>query len=261
MASTAVAQLFALGQLAAARGKLGPAHSRATQQEMAITTSIMTDPHSYGRVGTTVICVEDRLHRPDPRLAGGALALALMHNFLFEGRHLSANLQELKTQGFRLALHEDCGALNLVASLAVIGELANTDAEGYKLLSAIGVEVPLQVRQRISRWAQKFPADYVDRERSRSVVHEIDKVEGEHNAVAAAVSLEVGASFTAGPRLKQQTNGLLAFAFDPWVAHKSAQRIGVSRPDIAAAEALALVFTAQVFLTLGGPDLQVALHQ
>lgn len=261
MASTAVAQLFVLGELADARGKLGPAHSHATQVQMTTAQKIVTDPRSYGEVGGCVVCVEDRLHRLDPRLAGGALSLALMHNFVFGGGHLSTDLRELKVQGFRLALHEDCGALKLVVARIVMSQLSSTEASGYTLLGSLGVNVPLTVRRRIAEWARKFPADYVDLEATMKVVHEIDQVPGEHNAVFAAISLEDGVSFTGGPRLKRDTSGLLAFAFDPWVARRSAQRIAVAREDAVAAEALALLFTAQVLLTLGGPDLRLALHR
>lgn len=256
-----VAQLYVLGDLGDARGKLGPAHSRATKPQMMVAAGIVTDGSSYSsRLGNCVVCIEDRLHRPDPRLAGGALSLALMHNFIFGGTRLSRNLSELKAQGHRLALHEDCGALKLVAGV-VIDELSSVTARGYTPLKAMGVDVPTPTRQRIARWAKAFPRDYVDMDAALKVVHQVDPVPGQHNAVFAAISLEDGVSFTGGPRLKRETNGLLAFAFDPWVARRSAQRIAVSRDDAAAAEALALVFTAQIFLTLGGPDLRVALHR
>lgn len=260
MASTGVAQLLVLGELADARGKLGPAHSRATQAQMAVATGVVSDTTSYSsQLGGCVICVEDRLHLNFPRLAGGALSLALMHNLIFGGRHLSRNLRELKAQGFSLALHEDCGALKLVADL-VIGELSKTDARGYTLLSAMGVEVPASIRQRIAKYATTFPRDWVDLPEALKLVDRMDPVPGQHNAVFAAISREDGVSFTGGPRLKRETNGLLAFAFDPWVARREARRIAVSRDDAITAEMLALVFTAQVFLTLGGPDLRVALH-
>ncbi len=260
MASTTVAQLFVLGDLATTRGKLGPAHSHATSAQMAIATGIITDASSYSsKIGDTVICVEDRLHRLDPRLAGGALSLALIRNFVFGGRHLSEDLRELKALGFRLALHEDCGALKLVTGL-VIDELSKLDADGYTLLSAMGKNVPLAVRKRIAVWARSFPRDYVDIEAAMRVVHEIDPVPGRHNAVFAAVSEEDGVTFVGGPRLMRETKGLLAFGFDPWIARRSAQRIAVTRDDIQAGETLALLFTAQVFLALGGSDLRVALH-
>ena len=260
MASTTVAQLYTLGDLADARGKLGPAHSKATQAQMAVATSVVSDATSYSsQLDGCVACVEDRLHRNSPRLAGGALSLALMHHLIFGGAHLSDSLRELKAQGFRLALHEDCGALKLVAGL-VIDELSDTNARGYALLGAMGVDVPATIRRRIADWARAFPRDYVDMDEALKIVHEVDPVPGEHNAVFAAVSREDGVSFVGGPRIKRETNGLLAFAFDPWVARREAQRIGVSRDDQTAAEMLALLFTAQVFLTLGGPDLRVALH-
>lgn len=260
MASTAETQLAVLGELANARGKLGPNHSHATSAQMATATAIVTDRTSYGRVGTTVVCVEDRLHRLDPRLAGGALSLALMRNFLYGGRRLSADMRELRALDFRLALHQDCGALKLVSGV-VVSELGSTAAEGYVLLRAMGVNVPLAVRRRIAAWARTFPADYVDLDAARKLAHEVDSIQGEHNAVFAAVNLQEGVSFTAGPRLKRETGGLLAFAFDPWVARRVAARIAVNRDDAAAAETLALVFTAQVFLTLGGKDLRIALHR
>lgn len=260
VSTTDVAQLFVLGDLADARGKLGPAHSKATQPQMSAATAVVTDANSYSsHLGECVICVEDRLHRDNPRLAGGALSLALMHNFVFTGAHLSDNLRELKAQDMRLALHEDCGALKLVAGL-VIDELSSTNARGYALLGAMGVDVPAEIRRRIADWAHTFPRDYVDIDEALKIVHEVDPVSGEHNAVFAAVSREDGASFTGGPRLKRETNGLLAFAFDPWVARREAQRIAINRDDAIAAEMLALVFAAQVFLTLGGPDLRIAIH-
>ena len=260
MASTTVAQLFVLGRLAAARGKLGRTHSKATDSQMATARNIATDPHSYGRVGTTVICVEDRLHRPDPRLAGGALSLALMRNFLYHGSLLSGDLRELRALGFHLAFHMDCGALGLVAKGFIQRELASTNAEGYKVLEALGYNVPVEIRKRIAKWAQQLPDNYVDLEAAMAAADQIDQITGQHNAVLAAVSKEPGVSFTGGPRLKHETGGLLAFAFDPWVARLSARQIGVTRGEQAAAEALAQVFTAQVFLTLGGRDLLVAVH-
>jgi hypothetical protein len=261
MTSTAIAQLFVLGDLAAARGKLGPAHSRATSTQMAIATGIVTGASSYSnKIGNTVICVEDRLHRLDPRLAGGALSLALIRNFVFGGRRLSEDLRELKVLGFRLALHKDCGALKLVVGL-VTNELSKLDASGYTLLSAMGKDVPMSVRKRIAAWARVFPKDYADVEDAMKVVHEIDPVSGEHNAIFVAVSEEDGVSFVGGPRLKRETSGLLAFGFDSWAARRNARRIAVAREDIVAGEALALLFTAQVLLTLGGPDLRVGLHR
>ncbi len=261
MASTSVAQLYTLGDLATAQGTLGAAHSKATKSQMTVAAEIVTNPRSYGTVGTTVICVEDRLHRPDPRLAGGAVSLGLMHNFLYGGPLLSVNLRELKAQRIRLALHRDCGALKLVANGFVQRELSNVNAEGYKLLAAMGVDVPMNVRTRIAAWARNMPAEYVDLDTVMKTVNEIDEIEGAHNAVFAAVSMKDGVSFTGGPRLKRETNGLLSFAFDPWVARRVARQIGVARDDQAAAEVLALVFTAQVFLALGGSDLRVALHR
>jgi len=259
MGSTSEVQIFTLGDLAAAKGKLGAAHSRATNGQMATATTILTDPASYGSVGTTVICVEDRLHRFDPRLAGGALSLALMYNFMHGGTRLSQDLLELKARGFHLALHADCGALGLVAKDFVATELTNVNAEGYKLLASMGIKVPMAVRERIAAWARNLPAGYADVEAAQKAVDEIDQITGQHNAVFAAVSARNGRSFTGGPRLKAATNGLLSFAFDPWVAKPNAQRMGGTSDDQAVAETLALVFTAQVFLALGGPDLKVAL--
>ena len=261
MASTIPAQLFVLGDLADAKGKLGPAHSKATAAQMATATGIITDPRSYGRVGMTVSCVEDRLHRPDPRLAGGALCLGLVHNLIYGGKSLSSNLQALKAMAIRLALHDHCGALGLVADGFVQRELSRVNAQGYRLLGALGYNVPTQVRRRIAYWASWLPANYVDMDAVLKIVDEIDHVEGEHNAVSAAVSLESGVSFIGGPRLKHETGGLLSFAFDPWIAKPFASRIGATADDLTAAEALALVFTAQVFLALGGPDLWIALHR
>src|SRR5690242_3138994 len=89
MASSTVAQLYTLGDLADARGKLGPAHSKATQAQMAVATNIVSDGSSYSsQLDGCVACVEDRLHRNSARLAGGALSLALMRNLVFGGAHL-----------------------------------------------------------------------------------------------------------------------------------------------------------------------------
>jgi len=260
MATTFPAQFATLGKFATAKGQLGAVRSGATERQMAIVTDILTDPDSFGPVGTTVICVEDRLHRPDPRLAGGALSLALMYNFVSGGTLLSADLRKLKAEGFRLALHRDCGALGLVATGFVATELSNVNAEGYKLLGAMGYDVPATIRRQIAEWARKLPANYVDRDAAMAIVDEIDDVEGQHNAVAAAMSMEDGVSFIGGPRLKRETGGLLSFGFDPWIAERSARRLA-DGDKRAVARTLALVFTAQVFLTLGGPDLRIALHR
>lgn len=228
---------------------------------MDTATTIVTDSSSYGRVGTTVVCVEDRLHRLDPRLAGGALSLALMRNLLYGGSLLSEDLRDLKARGFRLALHDDCGALALVAKGFVASQLSDVNAEGYKLLAAMGYDVPMNVRKRIALWARNLPASYVDLETGMKFVDELDQIVGAHNAVFAAVSQKEGVSFIGGPQFKKQTHGLLSFVFDPWAARSNARRMTDSQDDASAAETLALLFTAQVFLTLGGPDLRIALHR
>jgi len=261
MTSTRIAQVHTLGNLAPAKGKLGPAHSRATSAQMQTGTRIVTSPANYTRqLGMSVVCVEDRLHRLDPRLAGGGVALGLMNNLIYGGSRLSRDFGELKAQGIRVVIHDDCGAFKL-APTVIKSKLSDVNADGYQLLASMGVDVPMGIRKRIATWAVGLPKDYVDTETARAVADEIDQVQGEHNAVFAAVSLEDGVSFAGGPLLKRETKGLLSFVFDPWVARRMAQRITVSRDDATAAEILALVFTAQVFLTLGGPDLKVAVHQ
>lgn len=266
MASKPATRLFTLGNLATARGKLGIAHSHATIDQMSAAAGIVTDPRNYSKVGTTVVCVEDRLDRPDSRLAGGALSLALMRNLLYDGLLLSEDLRDLKARDFHLALHADCGALGLVAQGFISSQLSNVNAEGYKLLDAMGYDVLMSVRKRIAEWANKLPTGYVDLEAAMKFVDEFDQVRGQHNAVFASVSREKGIGFVGGERLKRTTNGLLTFTFTPWAAIQNAERLvgartAEARQDVLAAEALALLFTAQVFLTLGAPDLRVALYR
>jgi len=228
--------------------------------------AIAVDPSSYSqKLEGCVICVEDRLYpngqrKQAPRLAGGALALGLMRNLIFGGALLSQDLQELRSLGLYVALHDDCGALRLAPEL-IPAELSHINAGGYRLLEALGLRIPMLVRQRIAEWARRVPKDYVDTAAAMQVVNEVEPTVGTHNAVLAAVSLVSGESFVAGPRLFTDTGGLTGFAFDPWVAERDGHRIAVSQDDAAAAAALAQVFTAQVLLTLGGQDLQVVLHR
>lgn len=288
MASTRTAQVITLGDIAYARGRLGPAHSHATSDQIRLVTELVTASSSYrARLESCVICVEDRLdvngyRKHAARLAGGALSLALMYNFyLFligakvEGRRLSDDLRALHELGLYLVLHDDCGALKLVANVIKgfvpqdgKGEfkgLADMHAEGYKLLAAIGRNVTPKVREDIAAWAKRFPKNYVDvsprQALEMGIIDEVEHIVDEHNAVIAAVSLADGESFTAGPELDERAGGLKAFAFDVWAALRAAHRITVSREHAGATDALALVFTAQVFLVLGGPDLLVSVHR
>jgi hypothetical protein len=209
--------------------------------------------------------MEDRLG-PDgsrmhaPRLAGGALSLALMHNFLYGGATLSGNLRELRRLGHYLVFHEDCGALALGAML-VRGRLVNPAASGYGVLGGLGIGAPPVLRRRIVEWARNLSVDYFDVPRAIRVVSEVEQIAGQHNAVEAVVSHRDGYSFVAGPQLATRTNGLLAFAFDPWVARRKAREIGVSAIDQAAAALLSQVFTAEALLQLGGSDLRVTVHR
>lgn len=260
MATTASTTFYQLGDLAEAQGALGPLHSHATEQQMRTGVEVVTDPGSYtSELGDEVCCVEDRLHLALPRLAGGGLSLALMRNFLFGGARLSRDIELLRALGFRVILHDDCGALKLVVPV-VKEKLSRVDAESYRALEALGIKVPMNIRQRIATWALSLPVDYVDADKARTLVDRVDSVEGSHNAVFAVVGTLDGESFIGGPRLSRETDGLLAFVFSPWVARRSATRMTESEADAAAAEVLALVFTAQVLLTLGGRDLRVAVR-
>lgn len=260
--TTVVAQSFLLGDLAKARGKLGPAYSHATPAQIGVAAGIVGNPANYSKqLESAIICVDDRLHRRASRLAGGALCPALMRNFLYRGTLLSQDLRELKKQGFPFPLwfHEDCGALGLAPTL-IPDELSDVNAEGYKLLGRLGVTVPMPIRYRIARWATTVNPRYFDIEKALKVADGVDKVHGSHNAAFAVIDTRDGESFIGGPELSDATGGLLAFVCTPWVAIRSARKMAVPRSDQEAAAALALVFTAQVFLTLGGPDLRVALR-
>src|SRR6266496_3830760 len=151
MAGIPSAQTYLLSNLAPTRGQLGPDHSHATPAHMDTAIAIAVDPSSYSqKLEGCVICVEDRLYpngqrKQAPRLAGGALALGLMRNLIFGGALLSQDLQELRSLGLYVALHDDCGALRLAPEL-IPAELSHINAGGYRLLEALGLRIPMMVR-------------------------------------------------------------------------------------------------------------------
>jgi hypothetical protein len=266
MASVTTTGFTKLGSIVTPRGVLGEAHSRATSDQMGVVAEVIGAPSSFStELQNCVICVEDRFG-PDgtrmhaPRLAGGALALGLMWHFLYGGDHLSDCLGELKKLGFYLVLHEDCGALKLAPTL-VPERLSDPEADGYKVLQKLGLVTDTDARTLISAWAKHLPEGFFDIDECRKVVDEVEDIVGEHNAVAAVVSLKTGESFVGGPTLSERTNGLLAFAFDPWAARVNGQRMGVALAKTQAAIRLGQVFTAEVLLQLAGPDLSIVVHE
>jgi hypothetical protein len=265
MTSITGTRLLQLGKLATARGTLGPRHSRATPHQMEVARRIITDPTSYTtHLKRGVICIEDRLNADGQRmhaarLAGGALSVCLMHNLLYGGAHLSDNAAELRKLRHRLVFHNDCGALG-IASMLIHERLTSPNAAGYTFLRHLGVEVPEAARERIAAWASGVPDDFIDADRTLAKADEVEDTVGEHNAVLVAVSKRNGEAFVAGPRLSDETDGLLAFAFTPWAAVRAGNALGVTRDEQKAAALLAQVFTAEALLELCNSDLQVAVR-
>lgn len=212
-------------------------------------------PYTNGHV----ICVDDRLSGA-AGLAGGALSLAFMHNYLFGGRSLSYALGCLRSLGTHLSFHEQCGALELAINGLVQQHLTNVNADGYKVLKALGYNVPAAIRRSIAAWARALPANFVDLNESMSAVREILGVSGPHLAGFVGVSLVKGHGFTAHHELKRET-GMLAFRFDPTVAFREAGCIIAGRAKANEAAYLALVFTAEVLLELTGPELVVGVYK
>ena len=266
MASTTFAQQVTLGDIAVTHGGLGPKHAHAAQDQLENAIRILSDNSSYSAdLENCVICVDDRLspnglRKHAPRLAGGALSLGLMYHLLYDGDTLSDCLRELKRLGFYLVMHNDCGALQLAPSL-IPERLSNIEADGYKMLEALGLETDDSLRRRIATWASSLSKDFFDVDESKRIVDEVEDVTGRHNAVAAAVSLRDGESFVASPELSEQTGGLLAFAFDPWAAKLNGVRIGVALEESAAAERLGQLLTAEVLLQLADVDLNIIIHE
>lgn len=253
-------QVFRLGDLAPARGNLDPTSLKACENKVAQGSKLMGLSSSYTPYASRrVICVDDRLSGA-AGLAGGALSLAFMHNYLFGGRVLSYALRCLRSLGTHLSFHEQCGALELAMSGLVQKHLTNVNADGYKILRALGYNAPMAVRRSIAAWAGALPANFVDRNESMSVAREILGVSGPHLAGFVGVSLVRGHGFTALSELKRET-GMLAFRFDPTVAFREASRITAEHAKASEAAYLALVFTAEVLLELTGPELIVGVYK
>jgi hypothetical protein len=257
---------LALGQLAQARGQLGPTNFGASQQQMdAVRTEVSADANYSDRLLNEVICIDDRLDANGerlvaPRLAGGGLSLALMYQMMQGGLVLSTDLAELLRLGVCTATHSGgCAALKL-APLLVPKRLSDPDADGYGLLESLGIAAPRDRRCAIARWASTLPQGYFDVKAVENF-GQSEQLVGEHKAVGAAVCMRSGHSFVGGPSISRATGGLLAFAFDPWVAETQAAKIGAlchAGSEVQAVSALlAQVFTAEVMLELGGSDLLV----
>lgn len=266
MASTTSTRRVTLGDVTTACGALGPKHAGATPEQIQTADRILQDHTSYStELENCVICVDDRLgldrrRKQAPHLGGGALTLGLMYHLLYGGNKLSDCLRELKRLGFYLVMHNDCGALQLAPSL-VPEYLSSIEADGYKVLEALGLETDAPLRRRIAVWASSLPKDFFDVDESKRIVDEVEDVIGQHNAVAVAVSLRDGESFVAGPELGAQTEGLRAFAFDPWAAKRAGIRMGVALEESMAAERLGQLFTAEVLLQLAAADLEIVVHK
>jgi len=205
-----------------------------------------------------VICVDDRLNGA-AGLAGGALSLAFMQNYLFGGRLFSHALHYLQALGIYLSIHDNCGALVLAGDGLVQRVLTDVRAHGYRFLEALGLTVPMSIRRNIAAWAHNLPADFVDLGESKKVVKEVRSVSGPHLAGFVGVSLVDGYGFTAHDELKCET-GMLAFRFDPTAAFREVRRVVTEGARAREAAYLALVFTTEVLLELTGPDLVVGVY-
>lgn len=247
-------QVFRLGDLAPARGSLDHVNLGVHHHKVARGTELMSVPTSYTPyIHSHVICIDDRLHGA-AGLAGGALSLALMHNYIFGGRLLSQALLGLLELGTYLSFHEQCGALELASSGFIQYRLTNVWASGYTVLERLGYTVPMAIRRNIARWVRELPARFIDLDKSMSMAGEILGVSGDHITGFAGISLIAGYGFTAHNELRRAT-GMNAFRFDPAVAFREARRIAPGRTIAREAAYLALVFTTEVLLELGGPEL------
>lgn len=255
---------FWLGCAANARGKLGVKTLGATDKQMAAVKRYLSSPTSYSDMGlrNEVICIDDRLSVSGdrlraPRLAGGGLCLVLMHDLWDGGSHrLGVDLSQLRHEGFLLATHGNgCGALKAAPQL-VPARLVNPDAQGYALLRAMGIDTPDRHCARIARWAFSINERSFDSINAKGFT-DSEPLVGGHRAVGAAVCKRDGYTFVSEPQLAQASDGLLVFAFDPWAADRAADRMDASQDTRAAMALLGKVFTAEVLLELGGPDLLV----
>ena len=258
---TAFTRVTDLGELAEARGTFQPSAYTVESPDTAIPAGklVLTQPRNFIRVDedTTlgVSCMDDRLRSPF-RLAGGALSLALMLHFLTREGRFSANLRSLKSLGFYLKLHEDCGALALW--LQLVRQLTDVNAEGYKVLAATGIEVTMPERKEIAAWAATLTADYLDLDAAITVIDEFEPSGGTHMAGYGLIIDRDQTVFDGRAEL-ERLSGLKTFGITTWVARSAAARMTNNAQHARLAAILAQLFSAQALLALGGPGLITAL--
>jgi hypothetical protein len=259
MSRMSASRVFRLGDLAPARGTLDPLNLEAHEDKITRGAELIGHPASYTPYGHDgVICVDDRLSGA-AGLAGGALSLAFMHNYLFGGTLLSHSLHQLQAIGTRLSFHDNCGALELATSGLIQRHLTDVRADGYKIVEGLGYGVPMRIRRNIAAWSRDLPVDFVDHDESMAAAEEVLGVSGTHLAGFVGVSLVSGYGFTAHDELKRETD-MLAFRFDPTVAFREARLVTDEHARASEAAYLALVFTAEVLLELTGPELIVGVY-
>jgi|GEM_PF-3104803 len=248
-----------LGALSTASGTFQPSAYGASNAQVEAGARIIGSANAYSSVGASalqgVCCMDDRLEGW-LRLAGGALALALMKNFAQGGTLLSEDLRWLKAQGFYLLFHEDCGALANV--LTILGLLSDSNAAGYRLLEADGVVVSMDDRRAIAAWAAGITAGYVDVDAARQVVHEIQPFMGQHVAGYATVIDRPNTTFDAAKKV-EDASGLKTFVITTWVADQAAPLITADPSLQRRAATVAKVLSAQAVLLLGGPEMVTGL--
>lgn len=252
---------FELGSCA--RGTLGPSCFGASAEQMQAIRNLLQWPTSYTGKGLRdeAICIDDRVNASNsriwgPRLAGGGLTLIMMHDTWDGGTHeLGVDQSQLRDEHFRLATHQGgCGALKAAPKI-ITQRLVNPDTCGYGLLRRMGIETPDRYRVRVAAWAKQL----TERSFESIAIDGFDDSEqlvGEHRAVGVAVCLREGHTFIAEAQLAQVGN-LLVFAFDPWMADRTARQMPTDRDSQAVAALMGKVFTAEVLLELGGSDLFV----
>lgn len=246
---TQTPRVFHLGDLAPARGKHNPVHGEAATRG----TALIGRPSSYTQYSNPrrIICVDYRLSGA-AGLAGGALSLAVMFNYLFGGDRLSHALAYLRETDAYLSLHEECGALRLTGGGFIQRHLTDVNAAGYRFLAGIGYDIPMQTRRKIAAWARGLPADFVDLDRSLGLADEILNVSGSQCGGFVGVSLAYGYGFMAHKQLERET-GMGAYRFDPAAAFREAGRMTDDHTKAEEAANLVLILTAEVLLELGGP--------
>lgn len=250
------------------RGQIGPAAHGLTTESVKDVVDRLLDDISYDSVLVMQPgCVDGRREICGVCLAGGILTVAvgyIVTHGVKPGETIVDILRHLQELGFKIVLHEGCGALKKF--MAVMELLAQADEEVYSLMNDLGIEAPLHLRDQLARAASELPENFMVSEEElfeavRSMGGTVERFsKKDHREVCACVNWREGTSLR-----REVLDGVegdpQTFELDAWAIPVIAKELTDEPEGQKAAMAAMVFYNCGVVEELGDKDLGIYVRE